>query len=143
MCNQLYKTPKHNSSSPINPDKADEKKFSNIVCPGCGCCCDDLTLIIKKGRIIEVDNACALGAAKFLNYSELEAIKDISDEELNKRLNELNKKVEKLCNEDEESKGMIEEEAIKALLNRLKESNKPLPMPIKKPKIIKAKKKII
>jgi len=41
---------------------------SNVVCPVCGCCCDDIELIVKNNRIIEVRNACAMGAAKFENY---------------------------------------------------------------------------
>jgi len=42
---------------------------SNVVCPVCGCCCDDLEVIIENNKIIDVRNACALGAAKFSNYS--------------------------------------------------------------------------
>jgi len=42
---------------------------SNIVCPVCGCCCDDIDVIVDNDRITEVRNACALSAAKFENYS--------------------------------------------------------------------------
>lgn len=42
---------------------------SNVVCPVCGCCCDDIELIIENNRIIEARNACAMSAAKFENYS--------------------------------------------------------------------------
>jgi len=41
---------------------------SNVVCPVCGCCCDDIELIVDNNRIIEARNACAMGAAKFEKY---------------------------------------------------------------------------
>ena len=43
---------------------------SNIVCPVCGCCCDDIEVIIEGNKIMEVKNACALSAAKFEKYNE-------------------------------------------------------------------------
>jgi len=43
---------------------------SKVVCPVCGCCCDDIELIVEGNRIVEARNACALGAAKFENYSK-------------------------------------------------------------------------
>jgi formylmethanofuran dehydrogenase subunit B len=42
---------------------------SNVVCPVCGCCCDDIDAIVEDNRIVDVRNACALSAAKFENYS--------------------------------------------------------------------------
>jgi len=42
---------------------------SNVVCPVCGCCCDDLEVIVENNKIIDARNACALSAAKFSNYS--------------------------------------------------------------------------
>jgi len=42
---------------------------SSVVCPICGCCCDDIEVIIENSRIVDVRNACALSAAKFLSYS--------------------------------------------------------------------------
>ncbi len=44
--------------------------ISSVVCPVCGCCCDDIEVIIENGQIIDVRNACALGASKFLNYNK-------------------------------------------------------------------------
>jgi len=43
--------------------------YDNIVCPFCGCLCDDLKAIISDGKIIDVKNACIYGLTKFLNYS--------------------------------------------------------------------------
>ena len=28
--------------------------ISNVVCPFCGCCCDDIKVIVKDNRIIDV-----------------------------------------------------------------------------------------
>jgi formylmethanofuran dehydrogenase subunit B len=43
---------------------------SNVVCPVCGCCCDDIEVTIEGNEIVEVKNACALSAAKFENYNK-------------------------------------------------------------------------
>jgi len=43
---------------------------SSIVCPVCGCCCDDIEVTIEGNRITEVKNACALSAAKFEKFNE-------------------------------------------------------------------------
>ncbi len=37
----------------------------NATCLGCGCTCDDITVIIDGGRISEARNACALGLRWF------------------------------------------------------------------------------
>lgn len=39
-----------------------------VVCPVCGALCDDIELTIKKGRITDVRNGCALSEAKFLGF---------------------------------------------------------------------------
>jgi formylmethanofuran dehydrogenase subunit B len=41
----------------------------NIVCPVCGCCCDDIEVVVRDNNIVDVKNACAISAAKFENYS--------------------------------------------------------------------------
>lgn len=45
------------------------KVISSVLCPFCGCCCDDLEVIIEDNTIVDVRNACALGASKFMEYS--------------------------------------------------------------------------
>lgn len=44
--------------------------FSGVTCPVCGCLCDDIEVTVKNNVITDVKNACAVGAAKFLNYSK-------------------------------------------------------------------------
>ncbi|MEM1507271.1 MAG: molybdopterin-dependent oxidoreductase [Candidatus Bathyarchaeia archaeon] len=43
--------------------------ISGVVCPFCGCCCDDVEIIVKDNQVFDVRNACALGASKFIEYS--------------------------------------------------------------------------
>jgi formylmethanofuran dehydrogenase subunit B len=42
----------------------------NVTCPVCGTLCDDIELTIKNNTVTDVKNACAMGEAKFLNYSD-------------------------------------------------------------------------
>ena len=42
-----------------------ERSVANVTCLGCGCACDDITVVVKKDRITEARNTCALGAAWF------------------------------------------------------------------------------
>jgi formylmethanofuran dehydrogenase subunit B len=44
--------------------------IASVTCPVCGTFCDDIELIIENNKIIEAKNACAMGAAKFLNYND-------------------------------------------------------------------------
>ena len=47
----------------------EESKLENVVCPFCGCLCDDIILTIEKNRIVMNENGCAISKAKFLNHS--------------------------------------------------------------------------
>jgi len=38
---------------------------AHAACLGCGCTCDDITVVARSGRIVEARNACSLGAAWF------------------------------------------------------------------------------
>jgi len=44
------------------------KVIRNVVCPFCGCLCDDLEVTVQDGKIAGVENACILSMNKFLNY---------------------------------------------------------------------------
>jgi len=43
---------------------------TDIVCPFCGCLCDDIAVEIKNGEITEVRNACELGYTKIAHHYE-------------------------------------------------------------------------
>lgn len=41
---------------------------TDIVCPFCGCLCDDLEVSVEDGHITGLKNACAVSRSKFLNH---------------------------------------------------------------------------
>ncbi len=43
--------------------------ISHITCPVCGDFCDDIEVTVQNNVITDVKNACAIGAARFLNYA--------------------------------------------------------------------------
>jgi len=42
---------------------------SGVTCPFCGCCCDDVEVVVEDNKVFDVRNACALGASKFMGYN--------------------------------------------------------------------------
>ena len=48
-----------------------------VVCPVCGCLCDDIELTIEDGRIVKVKNGCAMCETKFLNYCKHRILKPL------------------------------------------------------------------
>ena len=42
-----------------------DRTFANVTCLGCGCACDDITVVVNQDRITDARHACALGAAWF------------------------------------------------------------------------------
>ncbi|MFQ5892261.1 MAG: formylmethanofuran dehydrogenase subunit B, partial [Candidatus Methanofastidiosia archaeon] len=46
----------------------------NIVCPFCGCLCDDLEITTERGKIVKVRNGCVISKAKYMNH-ERETLK--------------------------------------------------------------------
>ena len=43
--------------------------INSVVCPYCGCLCDDIELTVENGKIIRMKNGCVLSNAKFLNFN--------------------------------------------------------------------------
>lgn len=43
--------------------------FKDIVCPFCGCLCDDLEVTVEGNEIVGTRNACAISRSKFMNHS--------------------------------------------------------------------------
>lgn len=41
---------------------------TSVVCPFCGCLCDDLDVIVEEGKIVNVKNGCIFSLAKYLNF---------------------------------------------------------------------------
>jgi formylmethanofuran dehydrogenase subunit B len=44
---------------------AADRLVEAATCLGCGCTCDDITVVVRGGRIVEARSACELGAAWF------------------------------------------------------------------------------
>jgi formylmethanofuran dehydrogenase subunit B len=42
-----------------------DRSVEHATCLGCGCACDDITLVVRRGRIAAAQQACSLGAAWF------------------------------------------------------------------------------
>ena len=42
-----------------------ERTVEHVTCLGCGCACDDITLVVKQDRVAAARNACVLGVAWF------------------------------------------------------------------------------
>ncbi len=40
----------------------------NVVCPFCGCLCDDLEVEVEGGKITSLKNACIISKSKFMNH---------------------------------------------------------------------------
>ncbi|WP_245618713.1 hypothetical protein [Methanogenium cariaci] len=42
------------------------QEIKDMVCPFCGCLCDDITLEVENDKIVSANNCCTIGNAKFL-----------------------------------------------------------------------------
>ena len=42
-----------------------DRTVEHATCLGCGCACDDIGVVVRRGQIAEARNACALGTAWF------------------------------------------------------------------------------
>ena len=47
----------------------DATTVTGVVCPFCGCLCDDLEMTVVQNRIVKAKNACAFSLTKYLNYN--------------------------------------------------------------------------
>lgn len=48
----------------------------SIICPGCGCLCDDLDVTLEGDRIVEVGNVCLWGVSRFFHAKKFHPKKD-------------------------------------------------------------------
>src|SRR6185437_4551216 len=48
-----------------DPPSPPDCTVEHATCLGCGCACDDITVVVRAGRIVEARRACALGAHWF------------------------------------------------------------------------------
>ncbi len=45
-------------------------RIENVVCPFCGCLCDDIAVEIENGKIKSVAKACGIGRSLFMKHDE-------------------------------------------------------------------------
>lgn len=57
--------------APSGEDGGGPVTIRDVVCPLCGCLCDDLVVKVESRAVTSVDNACSLGSEKFLSQSRL------------------------------------------------------------------------
>lgn len=53
----------------MNATETKNATETNVVCPGCGCLCDDLSLTFHDGRIVSFEPRCTLGERWFRNHA--------------------------------------------------------------------------
>lgn len=46
------------------------EKITDVVCPYCGCLCDDLEIEVEDGRIVDTYNSCRISHTKFSKFIE-------------------------------------------------------------------------
>ncbi len=61
----------------------------HIVCPFCGCLCDDIALTVAGNKITENKNGCSISQAKFLNHHDDRLEMEQSLEDLVKKAAEI------------------------------------------------------
>ncbi len=68
----------------------------NIVCPFCGCLCDDIGISVKGNKITENKNGCSISQARFLNHHDDRLPMDSPLKDLVKRAAEIIAKSKRL-----------------------------------------------
>ncbi len=43
-------------------------KIENVVCPVCGCLCDDIEVVVENNEIVKVAKGCAISRSLFINH---------------------------------------------------------------------------
>jgi formylmethanofuran dehydrogenase subunit B len=56
--------------------------YENVVCPFCGCLCDDIAVTVENGQITSTKNACSISKSKFMNHHENVLTPLIDDKEV-------------------------------------------------------------
>lgn len=44
--------------------------YENVVCPFCGCLCDDIEVTVENGKIVKAKRTCKVALSKFLNHDK-------------------------------------------------------------------------
>ena len=63
------------SESQHNSSEQGTTTHKCVVCPFCGCLCDDLEVTVGSGRIVSIRYGCAIAEAKFVKHEEFRLTK--------------------------------------------------------------------
>lgn len=44
------------------------EKITDVVCPYCGCLCDDLEIVLEDGEIVDTENSCKISHTKYTEF---------------------------------------------------------------------------
>ena len=47
-------------------------EYRDVLCPFCGCVCDDIVVEVEDGKITKVRGACAMGKSKIMGHHRME-----------------------------------------------------------------------
>ena len=42
--------------------------YKDVICPFCGCLCDDIEVMVENNEVVKTRNACAISQSKFMNH---------------------------------------------------------------------------
>ncbi len=45
-------------------------RIENVVCPFCGCLCDDIEVVVENNEIVKVAKGCAISRSLFINHAK-------------------------------------------------------------------------
>ncbi len=46
-------------------------EITDVVCPLCGCVCDDIVVEVEKNEVKKVRGACAVGKSKLMGHGRI------------------------------------------------------------------------
>ncbi len=56
------------SPPPTSSDEDERSIVTDVVCPFCGCLCDDVELVMTKGKITDIEIGCDITRSRFVNW---------------------------------------------------------------------------
>jgi len=66
----MLTTPRNLKGVAEDPQNCESRRIDDAPCLACGCLCDDITLMVRGGRIVDAQRACDLGRRWFLEARE-------------------------------------------------------------------------
>ncbi|HUW67376.1 MAG TPA: formylmethanofuran dehydrogenase subunit B, partial [Candidatus Nanoarchaeia archaeon] len=45
--------------------------IKDVLCPFCGCLCDDLAVEVENNKVVDVQHACKIGSSKIMGHDRI------------------------------------------------------------------------